>query len=92
MIRTKNNGHFVDDETIKYKWKEGYRNINLFYNLVDNVVFIDNSINNEIPKTICEIRKVDETNFRLIVAEKLPTYLKHRIPSIFDLVANSEKS
>jgi predicted ABC-type ATPase len=89
LIRAKNSGHFVDNETIRFKWKEGYKNINLHYNLVDNVIFIDNSKDNSIPETICEINKVDETNFEIIQVVAFPHYLKHRLPKIVDLIVTS---
>lgn len=91
LIRAKNNGHFVDDETIKFKWKEGYKNINLHYGLADNVIFIDNSKNNKIPETICEINKINATNFEIIQVVELPFYLKHRLPNIFNLLSTPTK-
>ena len=40
MIRTKNEGHFVSDEIIEIKWKEGYKNINMYFALFDRVVLL----------------------------------------------------
>lgn len=87
LIRAKNKGHFVDNETIKFKWKEGYKNINSHYDIADNVIFINNSKNKEIPEIVCEITKISETNFEITQIGKLPPYLKHRLPDIFNLIS-----
>lgn len=89
LIRAKNNGHFVENETIRFKWKEGYKNINLHFNLADNVIFIDNSKDNSIPETICEINKVDEINFEITQVLEFPLYLKHRLPNIVNIILSS---
>ena len=43
FYRTINKGHFVSDETIEYKWKEGYKNLNMYFDLFDHILLIDNS-------------------------------------------------
>lgn len=86
LIRSKNEGHFVDDDTIEFKWKEGYKNINSHYNLADKLIFIDNSKNNEIPEIICEINKINANSFEIIQTAVFPEYLKHRLPNIFNLI------
>lgn len=86
LIRAKNNGHFVNDETIRFKWKEGYKNINTYYELANKVIFINNSKDNEIPEIVFEINKKDAANFEIILTKEPPLYLQHRLPNIFDLI------
>lgn len=86
-IRTKNKGHFVSNETIEYKWKEGYKNLNLHYQLFDNLVFIDNSKENKTPQIIFEMNKVDDSEFILtLITDIIPEYTKRRFPAIFNLI------
>ncbi len=86
-IRTKNNGHFVSNETIEYKWKEGYKNLNLHYQLFDNLVFIDNSIENKTPQILFEMNKVNHLEFTLnLFADAIPRYTERRFPAIFSLI------
>lgn len=86
-IRTKNNGHFVSNETIENKWKEGYKNLNLNFKLFDNLVFIDNSKENKTPQIIFEMNKVNPSEFSMtLIADSLPEYTARRFPSIFDLI------
>lgn len=85
-IRAQNNGHDVDEQTILVKWKEGYKNINLYYNNFDYLVFIDNSLHQN-PTLMFEMEKTSEDTFILsIVQKKLPEYTKRRLPAIFDLL------
>ncbi len=86
--RTKNKGHFVSNQTIKERWKLGYKNVNLYYSFFDYVLFIDNSIDYSLPNEIFEIIKRDENEleYRKFVVE-LPKYSKTRFPAIFDLIS-----
>lgn len=86
-IRTKNNGHFVSDEVINYKWKEGYKNLNLNFSKFDYISFIDNS-NEGIPLIMFELEKINGTsnyNFNQFI-EILPEYIERRLPSIFKYI------
>lgn len=88
-IRTKNQGHPISDEIIKYKWKLGYKNLNINYQFFDLVYLIDNSIDGEPPTVFLEIEKVNENS--LLVkqyVDLLPSYAERRIPSIFNFISN----
>lgn len=86
-IRTKNDGHFVEDHVIRYKWKEGYKNINLHYTDFDYLLFVDNSTNLKIPKPLFEMEKSGENTFVLRkYSEELPKYTQRRLPEIFNLL------
>jgi predicted ABC-type ATPase len=61
-IRAKNNGHDVDEQTIIVKWKEGYRNINLYFHDFDFLTFIDNSLHQE-PTFLFELNKKQKKFF-----------------------------
>jgi predicted ABC-type ATPase len=83
LIRAKNNGHFVEDEIISYKWKEGYKNLNINFEEFDYISFIDNS-KDDIPEIMFEIEKQEDNTFELtIFTSKLPEYIERRFPSIF---------
>lgn len=87
-LRVKNMGHFVEDDIVEFKWKEGYKNLNLHFQLTDKLLVLDNSKDASIPKLILELKKIAENNFEIIVQDILPDYLKRRMPNIFSLIDN----
>jgi|SRR5690606_11219428 len=90
LIRTKNNGHYVEDSVIEYKWKAGYKNINEFYHLADHIAFLDNSDDENIPSYLFELNKKNENEFEIIIHQDIPEYVKRRLPSIFDLIIQGD--
>ena len=84
-IRAKNKGHFVPENVINYKWKEGYKNVNHHFSDFDYIAFIDNS-EELIPKILFEMNKVAIEEFAIYVfVNKLPAYIPIRFPDIFKL-------
>lgn len=90
LIRTKNNGHYVADDVIEYKWKAGYKNINDFYHLADRIVFLDNSNDKSIPVFLFELNKIIENEFEIAIHCDLPEYTQRRLPKIFDLMIQDD--
>ncbi len=85
-IRTKNNGHFVSDDIIKYKWKEGYKNLNLNFSKFDFISFIDNS-KDSIPVIMFELEKFSSLNYSFVqLLDELPEYVERRFPDIFKYI------
>ena len=85
-IRAKNKGHFVPENVINFKWKEGYKNVNSHFSDFDYIAFIDNS-EELIPKILFEMNKVGDEEFVISVFEnKLPIYIPTRFPAIFQLI------
>jgi predicted ABC-type ATPase len=85
-IRTKNNGHFVSDDIIKYKWKEGYKNLNLNFSKFDFISFIDNS-KDSIPVIMFELEKSSSLNYSFVqLLDELPEYVERRFPDIFKYI------
>ena len=85
-IRAKNKGHFVPENVINYKWKEGYKNVNSHFSDFDYIAFIDNS-EELIPKILFEMNKDGDEEFVISVFEnKLPIYIPTRFPAIFQLI------
>lgn len=85
-IRTKNHGHFVEDNVIDSKWKDGYKNINHFYSSFDYLLFIDNSTES-IPTFLFEMFKTNSNEFSINkLTNQLPEYTKRRLPAIFELI------
>lgn len=82
QVRTEFKGHFVDDKTIEFKWKAGYKNANLHFRFFDNILFVDNSKQNEIYTNLLQIEKGEI----VLMTEKIPDYFKHRLPNIFELL------
>lgn len=78
QVRTEFKGHFVDDKTIDLKWKAGYKNLNLHYSFFDNILFIDNSRQNDIYTNILQIEK----GAIVLMNDKVPPYFKNRLPDI----------
>lgn len=86
--RTLLNGHFVDDKTIIERWKEGYKNLNLYYDCFDYVLLIDNSFENKTPTFLFELSKKDKELFEFRKFQNnLPEYTSRRMPSIFNLLS-----
>lgn len=85
--RTMDNGHFVADDVIKYKWKQGYKNLNQHFQLFDYILLVDNSLEECPPTNLFEISKESEdlATFSLFVDE-LPEYAQRRFPEIFKLI------
>ena len=85
-IRAKNHGHFVSDDIIQFKWKEGYKNLNLHFKEFDYVLLIDNSkFQTLIP--LFELKKVENSSFSYkILVKPLPDYTERRFPNIFSLI------
>jgi predicted ABC-type ATPase len=84
QVRTEFKGHFVDNKTIDLKWKAGYKNVNLHFTFFDNVLFVDNSRQNE---TFTNLLQIEKGNLTPMV-EKIPDYFKHRLPDVYKLIAN----
>lgn len=82
QVRTEFKGHFVDNKTIGLKWKAGYKNVNQYYNFFDNVLFVDNSKDNELYTNLLQI----EQGELVLMVDKLPNYFKHRLPEIQKLI------
>jgi predicted ABC-type ATPase len=80
--RTEFKGHFVDNQTIDLKWKAGYKNFNKFYKIFDNILVVDNSRQKDVYTNILQIEQ-GEIN---LMSEKIPEYLKHRLPDIYNLI------
>ena len=80
-IRCEFKGHFVDDETIDLKWKTGYKNLNAHYSYFDRILFVDNSIDNEVYTNLLQI----EHNQAYCMGE-LPEYFSRRFPDVIKLL------
>ena len=81
-VRTEFHGHFVDDETIDFKWREGYKNLNTYYLLYDKILIVDNSINNEVYTNLIQI----EREKAVLMTDKMPSYFSQRLPDIYKLI------
>ncbi len=89
-IRTKNKGHFISNEIIEYKWKEGYKNLNLYFGLFDYVLLVDNSKHLETPTNLFSLTKNGAEEFDVeIYVKEIPNYAKRRYPKLYDLLLNS---
>jgi predicted ABC-type ATPase len=82
QVRTEFKGHFVDNKTIDTKWKAGYKNVNLHFDLFNNVLFVDNSVQNEVYTNLIQIEEKEVE----IMIDKIPEYFAHRLPEIYKLI------
>jgi len=82
QVRTEFKGHFVDNKTIDLKWKAGYKNTNLHFRFFDNILFVDNSKQNNIYTNILQIEKGEIVR----MTDKIPDYFEHRFPNIYPLI------
>ena len=87
LYRTQDNGHFVPDEVIRERWKNGYKNLNLFFSFFDYVLLVDNSLEDALPCALFELEKDNENSFILRkFDEEIPDYAKRRFPALFELL------
>jgi predicted ABC-type ATPase len=84
QVRTEFKGHFVNNETINFKWKAGYKNVNQHFRFFDNILFVDNSRQNDVYSNLIQI----ENGEIVIMTEKLPDYFKHRLPDVYEFIKN----
>jgi len=88
-IRTDNNGHFVRNDVIEYKWHEGYKNLNLHFQIFDFIQLLDNSKHNSIPTNVFSLTKNDTGAFDVeSYVEEIPPYAQRRYPRIHNLLLN----
>lgn len=85
-VRTEFKGHFVDNKTIDIKWEAGYKNLNLHYRFFDNILFVDNSKQNDLYSNLLQI----ESGCVIQLINELPEYFNHRFPFINSLAKNNE--
>jgi predicted ABC-type ATPase len=86
FYRTDNKGHFVADDIVEYKWKEGYKNLNLHYNLFDHILLVDNSSEAQQPQNICSLSKNTDRTYNVKLFSEIPYYAKRRFPKIYNLL------
>ena len=80
--RTEFKGHFVDNTTINLKWKAGYSNLNKHFDFFNNILIVDNSKHKELYTNLLQI----EQGEIVLMTEKIPKYIEHRLPNIFKLI------
>jgi len=83
QVRTEFKGHFVDNHTIDLKWKAGYKNVNLHFRYFDNVLFIDNSKQNDLYTNLLQIEKGEV----VLMTERVPEYFEYRLPDVFRFIS-----
>ena len=86
-VRTANRGHFVRNDVINYKWKEGYKNLNLYFKFFDYILLIDNSVHLSIPNNLFGLIKNDKGGFDVeMYSDEIPSYSKRRFPEILNII------
>lgn len=86
-IRTDNKGHFVRNDVIEYKWQEGYKNLNLHFQIFDFIQLIDNSKHLSIPINLFSLSKnTDNTFTSEIFNTTFLEYSERRFPLIHKII------
>lgn len=87
-VRTKNNGHFVRNDVIEYKWKEGYKNLNLHFHIFDFIQLVDNSKYLSIPTNLFSLSKNTQGIFIPEITNIIfLKYSQRRFPEIHKLLS-----
>lgn len=81
-VRLEFKGHFVNDETIEFKWKAGYKNLNTNYSFFDNILIVDNSKQGDVYTNILQIKKGKV----FLMTDQLPDYFSRRFPDIYQSI------
>ena len=84
QVCTEFKGHFVNNYTIAFKWKAGYKNLNAHYSFFDNILIVDNSKQGDVYTNLLQIKK----RKLIVMTDRLPDYFSHRFPDIYQLVIN----
>jgi predicted ABC-type ATPase len=80
QCRVIKNGHDVSESTIKRRFEQSFKDLDMFYKHYDLVELYDNSINNS---PITKLLRIEKGELAY-VTPNLPEYLKERIPKICD--------
>jgi len=88
FYRTNNKGHYVADDTVAYKWKEGYKNLNLHFREFDHILLIDNSSETIPVQNICSLSKGKNNIYNASLFNKIPHYAERRFPEIYKILKN----
>ena len=64
------------------KWNAGYKNANLHFRFFDNILFVDNSRQNDVYTNLLQIEKGEIVQ----MTDTLPNYFKHRLPNIYEIL------
>ncbi len=86
--RAERNGHYVYEEVVMYKWKEGYKNLNKHYKFFDYITLIENSSPDREMEYICSLIKDEDTYKATVYADTLPKYSSRRFPDIYNLITS----
>lgn len=86
FYRTYNKGHFVPEKTVEFKWKEGYKNLNLHFKEFDHILLINNSSEIEPVQNICTLSKDNDDKYDFLLFQDLPEYAERRFPEIYNLL------
>ena len=82
LVRMEFKGHYVDDYTIAFKWKAGYKNLNAHYSFFDNILIVDNSKQGDVYTNILQIKKGKP----FLMTEQFPDYFSRRFPDIYQSI------
>ena len=82
QVRIEFNGHFVNDNTVAFKWKAGYKNLNAHYSFFDNRLIVDNSKQGDVYTNILQIKK----GKLFPMTERFPDYFSSRFPNIYQSI------
>lgn len=81
LVRKEFHGHFIDNNTVEQKWKNGYLNVDKYYSFFDTILIVDNSINNEVYKNVLFLQ-----NGQIQVLSSLPAYFPKRLPNLHSYI------
>lgn len=87
QIRVENGGHFVPEEEIELRFKQGYSNLNRYFRLFDTVHILDSNKYGKQPDHLLSLQKGE-----IVVNSTFPVYLKVLLPSIHALLLNIRSS
>lgn len=83
--RHRMNGHFIPENIVFYKWKAGYKNLNIHYSFFDDIILFDNSSSDEPLRALFSLQKEKE-GFNVYQYNLLPEYAQRRFPDICRLI------
>lgn len=76
----------MPEKTIEFKWKEGYKNLNIHFKMFDHILLIDNSSEIEPVQNICTLSKGNNDDYEFHLFQDLPEYAERRFPDIYAIL------
>lgn len=82
-IRYENGGHYVPDDQVEQRYKDGFNNLNKTFEVFDSMLLIEASAENKIPITLLKYSK----DLPIDIKKPLPDYFMKHCPQLSQFIS-----